>query len=330
METNKDKKQGKTYADVIREEIATILGIPVSDEIEKEDENDIKYQLDDSEKDRIQKLKRKLKKIKLAENTKKPDDTEKKAEDEGEKKSEKELAGQTNSSDKKTQDSEIEFKVGRIRGFLLKFFRWLKSIAKPGGFIDKFCTNIEAGLLSGATPVQKLQSGMKVPEEVYKEMPGDKKKPAVEVKEMPATINPQDCIWIKDMFGDDSKKDAKSVILKNIVKGQKEKLDKDIGSNSDGIKSIMEQENIKPVFEDDQLTVLYARTAKNILARAQREGIKINSDSGERKPISDIYNELAEKYIARKKEQKAIENSRKKAKGKNSRGKDPKFSEATK
>ncbi len=110
--------------------------------------------------------------------------------------------------------------------------------------------------------------------------------------------------------------------LRGIFAREKENLDKETFNPENKVANIMGREQISklPGLKDYQ-TVLYARTAKSIIKLAQKDGIEINDSDGKRRPVSEIYDELAQKMALRFSARKVAENTRKSAEKSNGKRK---------
>ena len=239
-----------------------------------------------------------------------------------------------NETEEKTKAKEPEYKIGGVKGVFLRFCRWVRSITKEGGFLNRFFKGFEEGLLASSKKVQKLKAGSekkpeetKKPEEREKKPAEEAKKPkekgkdqeekTTEQKSEPIVeksaekqekqrIEVEDAKWVRSKILENPEGDPKFTILRDITTAQRQKLAEDAYGNRKGLETIIAEEGISPKFENDEnpkrdfANVLYTRTARHILDKAKAEKIETEvGATGERRPLEEIFNELAEKLILR-------------------------------
>lgn len=139
----------------IRQRMAEILGIPVSDNIENEYEHNMRFQLDDYEVDEIQELRKELKSLKSGRAySNRKNKTIRKENDvpEEEKPKNRKTLKKPGKNGRKT----FQVDIGMLQGLFLKIINFLKKFFKEDGFLGNMLENAKEGILASGARVLTL------------------------------------------------------------------------------------------------------------------------------------------------------------------------------
>ncbi len=222
-------------------------------------------------------------------------------------------------------DVQPKYRVGRVRGALLSFIQKLLGEVKPNGFLGKFLGGVESALLIGAKPeIPKISTKVTtVPKNSKENKEKDSKKPVEEPGKDEEDMELMDSQWVKSHIMDGSISSLKKGDFKyNLVEKSMASLARDIaGKKDEDLQQMVIDENIPQVLsgtENAYNNLLYHKIASTILKNAEHKGIALEDESGEARPIGDIYADLEARYLREKTDKASRDATSKGEEGKSS------------
>lgn len=224
-----------------------------------------------------------------------PDDTAQQSNEEKEPDEIKPEEKDTKTKEEKENNNEVGYKIGPIKGVLLRFVKKIRSLLKDDSVLANWCDNIEDALVTSSTPV--ALNPAKVPVESLDEKT---------VKDM--TV--EDMKWLSEQAQSMPEDSLMMDIVSEKLDEAKDRFERDEQIEEELAGEYMEENNIPEVLNKPMANVIIYESTKKILDMAKDEGIKTTSGRflrGERRSLEDIYNDLDKKLKLRKEMDKVVQ-----------------------
>lgn len=197
--------------------------------------------------------------------------------------------------EEKENKNEVGYKVGPIKGILLRVVKKIRSLLKDDSVLANWCDNIEDALVTSSTPV--ALNPAKVPVESL-----DEKK----VEDMTA----EDMKWLSEQAQNMPEDSLMMDIIGGKLDEAKDRFEKNVQIEEGLAAKYMEDNNIPEVLNKPMANVIMYESTKKILDMAKDEGVKTTSgrfSRGERRSLEDIYKDLDEKLKLREEMNKIVQ-----------------------
>lgn len=197
--------------------------------------------------------------------------------------------------EEKENKNEVGYKVGPIKGILLRVVKKIRSLLKDDSVLANWCDNIEDALVTSSTPV--ALNPAKVPVESL-----DEKK----VEDMTA----EDMKWLSEQAQNMPEDSLMMDIIGEKLDEAKDRFEKNVQIEEGLAAKYMEDNNIPEVLNKPMANVIMYESTKKILDMAKDEGVKTTSgrfSRGERRSLEDIYKDLDEKLKLREEMNKIVQ-----------------------
>lgn len=197
--------------------------------------------------------------------------------------------------EEKENKNEVGYKVGPIKGILLRVVKKIRSLLKDDSVLANWCDNIEDALVTSSTPV--ALNPAKVPVESLDEKT---------VEDMTA----EDMKWLSEQAQDMPEDSLMMDIIGKKLDEAKDRFERDEQIEEELAGEYIEENNIPEVLKKPMANVIMYESTKEILDMAKDEGIKTTSgrfSRGERRSLEDIYKDLDDKLKLREEMDKIVQ-----------------------